>query len=45
MGFRLGKKVDLNLYYDQSILDGYQGGGISGRPEDRFGTRVLIRFW
>ncbi|KAF0216929.1 MAG: hypothetical protein FD174_3484 [Geobacteraceae bacterium] len=45
MGVRLGKKVDLNLYYDQSILDVYQGGSGLSRPEDRFGTRIIFRFW
>ena len=45
MGIRLGKKVDMNLYYDQGTYDFYQGGGSLSRPEDRFGTRIIFKFW
>lgn len=45
MGIRLGKKVDLNLYYDKSTFDVYQGGSGLSRPEDRFGTRIIFKFW
>lgn len=45
LGLRLGTRVDLNLYYDQSMLDAYQGGGSLNRSEDRFGTRIIFKFW
>lgn len=43
-GFQLGRSVDLNLYYDQTLLNGVQGSDPSGRPAERVGTRLILRF-
>ncbi len=42
VGIRLGKETELNFYYDQTQFDSMQPG--LSRPEERFGTRFIIRF-
>jgi hypothetical protein len=45
VGIRLGRRTDLNIFYDQSLLDGYITGSRPGSSEERFGTRIIFRFW
>lgn len=42
VGIRLGKGTELNFYFDQTQFDSMQPG--LSRPEERFGTRFIIRF-
>ena len=44
VGLRLGKGVDLNLYYDQTKLGPLPARGVLNQPEERFGTRFIFRF-
>jgi hypothetical protein len=45
VGIRLGLGTDLNIFYDQTQLDSFQGGNRFDRMEERFGTRIIFRFW
>ena len=45
IGVRLGRQVDLNLFYDQSRPDaGLAAPGALRQREESFGTRINIRF-
>ncbi len=44
VGVHLGLGADLSLYYDQNQIASPSAGGSSTRQEERFGTRILIRF-
>lgn len=42
MGLHLGPRADFTLYYDQTPVSGWYGGGL--HQEERIGTRFIIRF-
>jgi hypothetical protein len=42
VGIRLGVQTELSIYYDQTMYDSFQPG--FSRPEERFGTRFILRF-
>jgi hypothetical protein len=45
VGIRLGLGTDLNIFYDQTRFDSFQGGNRFDRMEEKFGTRIIFRFW
>jgi hypothetical protein len=45
VGIRLGLRTNLNLFYDQTQFGGFQGGSRFDRMEEKFGTRIIFRFW
>ena len=45
VGIRLAPGTDLNLFYDQTPFAGSLGGSRSGQMEEKFGTRIIFRFW
>jgi len=45
MGIRLGLMTNLNIFYDQTQFGSFQGGSRFDRTEEKFGTRIIFRFW
>lgn len=45
MGIRLGLGTDLNIFYDQTQFGSFQGISRFERTEEKFGTRIIFRFW
>jgi hypothetical protein len=45
VGIRLDSMTDLNLFYDQTQFGSFQGGSRFDRMEEKFGTRIIFRFW
>jgi len=43
VGFHLGQRLDLNLYYDQNLLKGPTQPGVSSQ-EEVIGSRFILRF-
>ena len=44
MGVHLGLGADLTIYYDQNFLTPSFVGAPASRPEERFGTRIIIHW-
>ena len=44
VGMHLGLGADLSLYYDQNQFSSPAAGANSSRTDERFGTRIIIRF-
>jgi hypothetical protein len=45
VGLRLSPLTDLNIFYDQTQFGTFQGGSRFDRMEEKFGTRIIFRFW
>jgi len=45
VGIRLGLQTNLNLFYDQTQFGTFQGDYRVDRMEEKFGTRIIFRFW
>jgi len=45
VGIRLGLGSELKVFYDQSPAVVYPGDTRSGKDEEKFGTKIIFRFW
>ncbi|HEY6837374.1 MAG TPA: hypothetical protein VI389_01395, partial [Geobacteraceae bacterium] len=45
VGVHLGLGADLTIYYDQNLQGTSYTGASPARQEERFGTRIIFRFW
>jgi hypothetical protein len=43
-GLKLGPRVDLNLFYDQSWFNQAPAAATPGQSEEKFGTRFILHF-
>jgi hypothetical protein len=45
VGIRLSPGANLNIFYDKTPFSGSLGGSRFDQMEEKFGTRIIFRFW